>query len=198
MLISLPALCIPSSTLLAMPPQTSADEPNNPALTIRQRDVAARFQNLEKLLLRLSEIEAAENPTRAALLQQAAKLGKQQQLSNLLADAASNLGSDQLSDAIDRQKVSLSSLESLLKLLQSEDREKRIRNEREQVRRWIEETNRLLRMQGSLRGRTEGGEDLKQAAQSQRELLKKANEISDSISPQDNESKDPASEEESD
>ncbi|MFN3191086.1 MAG: hypothetical protein ACE361_11225 [Aureliella sp.] len=167
--------------------QQQATEANNPELTNRQKDVAERFQNLERLLLRLSEIEAADNPTRAALLQQAAKLGKQQKLSNLLADAASNLGSDQLSDAIDRQKISLSSLESLLKLLQSEDREKRIRNEREQVRRWIEETNRLLRMQGSLRGRTEGGQDLKQAADAQKQLLEKASEIAESISPQSDE-----------
>lgn len=162
---------------------SSAQEGGNPALANKQRDVADRFKALEKLLLRSSEIGAAENPTRSALLQQAAKLGKQKQLADLLAKAASSLNENQLSEALNQQKISRENLQTLLELLQSENREKRIRDERDQVRRWIEETNRLLRMQGSLRGRTEGGQKTEEAARDQERLLDKAKDISKSLDP---------------
>ncbi|MEZ6136840.1 MAG: hypothetical protein R3C53_18245 [Pirellulaceae bacterium] len=146
-----------------------------------QQAVAVRFARLEDLLLRSAELEAGENPTRAALLQQAVQLSKQAQLSGLLADAASNLERKQYSDAIEQQKSSREALKRLLELLQLENREERVREKRDQVRRWIEETDRLLRLQSSLRGRTEGGADSEQAASDQDKLANKAKDIVDDL-----------------
>ncbi len=72
--------------------------------------MAGRFARLEDLLLRSAELESAENPTRAALLQQAVQLSKQAQLSDLLAKAASNLEKRQFSEAIEQQKTSRENL----------------------------------------------------------------------------------------
>ncbi len=142
-----------------------------------QKSVAERFSRLEMLLLRSADLEAADNPTRAALLQQAVQLSKQAELTDLLADAAARLEQGQYSEAIEKQKSSRESLKRLLELLQSENREQRIREQRDEVRRWIEETDRLLRLQSSLRGRTEGGQSIERAAQDQEKLTRKASEI---------------------
>ncbi len=47
------------------------------ALQTKQRQLVERFQKLEELFLRMSELEAVSNPTHAGLLMQAAQLSKQ-------------------------------------------------------------------------------------------------------------------------
>ncbi len=163
------------------PAPAAAQNVSPPPLASEQKKVAERFSRLEALLLRSADLEAGENPARAALLQQAVQLSKQAELTEQLADAATRLEQGQFSEAIERQKTSRENLKRLLELLQSENREKRIREERDEVRRWIEETDRLLRLQSSLRGRTEGGQDTEQAAKDQEKLADKANNISQEL-----------------
>jgi hypothetical protein len=151
-------------------------------LALEQAQVAERYKRLEELLLKLAELESANNPTRAALLQQAAQLGKQGQLNELLNRAAKNLEDGRLSQAVEDQKTSRESLNRLLELLQSENRQDRVREQRETVKRWIEETDRLRRLQSSLRGRTEGGQATEKAAQDQDKLAQKAREIARDVS----------------
>ncbi len=166
-------------------PGASAQAENSPPpLVGDQKSVAERFRRLEILLLRSADLESGENPARAALLQQAVQLSKQAELTQLLAEAAERLEQGQFSEAIEKQKLSRESLKRLLELLQSENREQRIREERDEVRRWIEETDRLLRLQSSLRGRTEGGQEIEQAAQDQQKLTNQAGEIADELKSQ--------------
>ncbi len=162
------------------PPSAEPKLSENP-LALEQAQVAERFKKLESLLIKSAELESASNPTRAAILQQAAQLGKQSQLSELLARAAKSLQQKQFSQAIDDQKSSRDNLKRLLELLQSENRHDRIREQKEEVKRWIEETDRLLRLQISQRGRTEGGQDARQASKDQGKLADKANEIAEGM-----------------
>ncbi|HBE67868.1 MAG TPA: hypothetical protein DDW52_06940 [Planctomycetaceae bacterium] len=150
-------------------------------LAQRQTRLAAQILELEKTLLRSSELEALENPTRAALLRQAVQLSKEVQLAANLAEASKALGGERYSDAITRQQQAGKHLSDILQLLQSENRSQRVREEREKVRRWIEETDRLLRMQGALRGRTEGGQNMEAAEQNQQRLSEKAQDIADDL-----------------
>ncbi len=178
----------------------SPDREQADPLTTEQQLVAGRYKKLEELLLRSAELESAENPARSALLQQAAQLGKQSQLADLLANAATRLEKKQYSQALDDQRASRENLKRLLELLQSENRGERVREQRDQVRRWIEETDRLLRLQKSLSGRTEGGQEMQQASGDQNKLSNKAKEIAkelgsdkeakDQKSPQDKKSAD--------
>ncbi len=169
---------LPNESSRAQVSSPAAAETETPdRLVSGQKGLADRFSRLEDLLLRSAELEAGENPTRAALLQQAVQLGKQAQLTELLAGAASKLEKKQYTEAIEQQKRGKENLKRLLELLQSENREKRVREQRDQVRRWIEETDRLLRLQSSLRGRTEGGQDAGQAAGDQSKLANKASDI---------------------
>ncbi len=69
-------------------------------------------------------------------------------------------------------------------MLQSENRADRVREQKDQVRRTIEETERLLRLESSLRGRTEGGGQTDKAASDQQKLAEKAAQIAKDISPE--------------
>lgn len=166
----------PTFHLHAQDNESATREQADP-LTTDQQQIAGRYKKLEELLLRSAELESAENPARSALLQQAAQLGKQAQLADLLVRAATRLDKKQYSQALEDQKTSRENLKRLLELLQSENRGERVREQRDQVRRWIEETDRLLRMQKSLSGRTEGGQEMQQAAGDQNKLSNKAQEI---------------------
>ncbi|GAB5405058.1 MAG: hypothetical protein Aurels2KO_32890 [Aureliella sp.] len=173
---------------------SSGETPVSERLSNQQLSIANRVADLENLLLRSSELEAAENPTRASLLRRAVQLSKQVQLASSLAAAAEKLGGEQYSDAISQQQLAKKNLAQILTLLQSENRGQRVREEREQVRRWIEETDRLLRMQGALRGRTEGGQDLEAARRNQEQLKAKASEIADDLLGEETDPNQPAEE----
>jgi hypothetical protein len=170
-------LVIPGSLVSGLSAQ-EAENTTEVNLAANQQQLADQLVKLESLLLRSADLESVDNPTRAALLQQAVAVSKQSQLVDTLLKAAKNLSASQLSEAVENQKISRDTLKRLLELLQSENREQRVREQRDQVRRWIEETDRLLRMQSSLRGRTEGGQALDQAAEDQGRLSQKAQQIS--------------------
>ncbi len=167
-------------------------------LSTKQSDVAERYKRLEELLIKIAEMESTENPTRSALLQQAAQLGKQSQIADLLARAASSLDKQQYSQAIEDQKTAKENLKRLLELLQSENRPDRVREERDQVQRWIEEADRLRRLQSSLRGRTEGGQQTEKAAADQAKLAEKADQIAKEIAGEDPNAKSPDKDDKSD
>ncbi len=175
--------------------QDSAQAPADPGaqdntLASGQTQLATRFKKLEGILLRSAEIEAVSNPTRAELMRKAAALAKQVQLSDSLVRAARSLEQKQYSQAIEDQKASLENLNKILELLQSENRTDRVREQRDQIRRTIEETERLLRLQSSLRGRTEGGSQTDKAASDQQKLAEKAAQIAKDLNPDAPESKD--------
>jgi len=60
-------------------PQDPAEElkKEQNALATEQKALATQYANLEEIFLRMSQLEAATNPTRAALLMQAAQMSKQ-------------------------------------------------------------------------------------------------------------------------
>ena len=157
------------------------------ALDQEQRILADRFSKLEELFIRMSELEVASNPTRASLLQQAAQLSKQLSTLQRLQSAADLLAKGQYSQAIKEQESTKDSMTKLLELLQSENRQSRIRDERERIEALIKDIQRIERLQRSLRGRTEGGQDKDTAQRDQEDIRKQAEETEKGLTP-DNES----------
>ena len=84
----------------------------------QQRQLAAQYAKLEELFLRMSELEAASNPTRSGLLLQAAQLSKQLATQQRLLQASDLLAKGQFSRAITEQEASRENLKKLLELLQ--------------------------------------------------------------------------------
>jgi hypothetical protein len=155
------------------------------ALDQEQRILADRFSKLEELFIRMAELEAAANPTRASLLQQAAQLSKQLSTLQRLQSAADLLAKGQYSQAIKEQESTKDGLTKLLELLQSENRQSRIRDDRERIEALIKDIQRIERLQRSLRGRTEGGQDAQSAKRDQEDIRKQAEATEKSLTPED-------------
>ncbi len=139
-------------------------------LTERQTGLANRYQRLEELLLRLAEVEAVENPERSALLRRAARQSRDKFVLDKMRSASLSLKTLEFQNAVNSQGQASDELSSLLKLLLSEDRSKRIRDEKERYAKLAKELKRALSAQRSTRARTENDADLDQLENEQRAI----------------------------
>jgi hypothetical protein len=147
----------------------------------RQAGVAERYQRLEELLLRLADVEAAENPERAALLRRAARQSRDKFVLEKLQSASSSLQTQQFQKAVENQELAEQELSALLNLLLSEDRSKRIRNEKERYARLIKDLKRNLNNQRSARARTENGADIEEVKDEQEAITQRSQELKDQL-----------------
>jgi hypothetical protein len=149
----------------------------NDDLARRQERVASKYSQLEALMLKMAQLEAATNPRQAALLTQAIEQSKKNGTKLDLEKIAALLGKGQLKDAVDGQVKAEKSLEELLKLLQSEDRGERNKSEQEKLKEQIKEVQRMIRLQQGIQGQNEGGGDAKRVAEEQEKLERRAEEF---------------------
>lgn len=159
-----------------------AQETNNrTTLGDRQASVAQRFQKLQDLLLRLAEIEAAENPERAALLRRAARQASDQFILQKLKTASDSLETEEFQKAVENQEAATKDLGSLLTLLMSEDRSERIRAEKDRVQQMVKDLKRTLNNQRSVRARTENGVDLEQLKSEQKSVTERGDALNNQM-----------------
>ena len=162
-------------------------DPSGPAstsrttLSDRQTSVAARFEKLQELLLRLAEMEAVENPERAALLRRAARQASDQFILEKLKTASESLETEEFQKAVENQEAAAKELGSLLTLLMSEDRSERIRAEKDRVQQMVKDLKRTLNNQRSVRARTENGADLEQLEKEQKSVTERGKELSEQM-----------------
>lgn len=150
-------------------------------LALSQSELADKYARLEKLLLRMAEFDQADNPHRAELLKKAFSLGKSRGIQTQYEALVTLLRDEQFGDAIGRQKSLRGDLDNLLRLLSTEDRADRAKNERARVREYIREIERLERMQRSVQGRTEGGADEKEVTGEQHDTAERTRALEERI-----------------
>ena len=150
-------------------------------LVQQQKQLAQRFGKLEELFIRMSELEAAANPTRAGLLMQAAKMSKQLATLQRLSVAGDLLALGQYTRAIQEQEAGRENLKKLLELLQSENRSTRLRDERARLEDIQKEIRRLEQIQRGQTARTESGQDLKQAAADQKDIKEQLDKVASDL-----------------
>ena len=167
-------ICLLQSLSIAQSPQPNTDKSNTDKptdqLKQQQSQLATQYANLEEVFLRMSEIEAATNPTRAGLLMQAAQMSKQLATQQRMLQAGDLLGKGQFSRAIPEMEASKENLKKLLELLQSENRSSRIKDERKMLEEVLKDIRRIENIQRATRGRTESGQDTQSAANDQKDL----------------------------
>ena len=95
-------------------------------LALEQQRIAEKYKHLEDVLLRMAELSAATDPRRAALLKKAVAQSKEQLIAVRFERLVELLGKDQLSRALENQTEVDQDLRSVLELLMSENRAKRI------------------------------------------------------------------------
>ncbi len=150
-------------------------------LELQQKQLAQRFGKLEELFIRMSELEAAANPTRAGLLMQAAQMSKQLATLQRLSVAGDMLSQGQFTRAIQEQEAGRENLRKLLELLQSENRSTRLRDERARLQEIQQEIRRLEQIQRGQTARTESGQDMKQAATDQKDIKQQLDKVASDL-----------------
>ena len=173
----------------------SASAGTDDALAQRQASVAARFAKLEELLLRLADMEVRENPERAALLRRVARQSRERFVLEKLRGASTLISKGQLTGALDDQEAATDELRDLLKLLMSEDRSNRIRDEKKRIADLIKQLRLTERNERSVRARTENGIRMAEVQKEQQAIREKADALQDQMkTPEDRQNGDSAAE----
>jgi hypothetical protein len=160
---------------------TSSGPSATDELTLDQSRVSDRYARLEELMFKMASLEEASNPKRAALLRRAIEQSKERLTKTELETIVKLLSQKQLKRALDGQVAVQGDLKALLELLQSEDRADRLKSEQERIKDYIKQVDRLIRLQKSLQGQTEGGIDAKRLSKDQGDLATRTGDLAKQI-----------------
>ncbi len=138
-----------------------------------QAQVADRFRELEKVLLRMADLTAHTDPRRAALLRQAIAQSKDRDLDHKFDEVVELLKQDRLAPGVKNQDELKSELGRLLELLLSEDRGKRLESEKQRIRDYLRKVNQIIKDQKGLQAETADG------AESEKKLSPRQGELGD-------------------
>ena len=150
-----------------------ADKSKSPAgdqLSIDQARLADRFKRLEEVIGRLAELSAPTDPRRAKLLRDAIAQSREHDVSTRFEAVVKLLQDERLSAASTNQSELQKELEGLLGLLLKADRDRELSNQRERVKNYIKQVDRIIRMQKGVRARTEGGDKLPDLNKDQQQI----------------------------
>lgn len=131
-------------------------------LLLEQKELAEQYRLLEQKLFSLHEYEKDNNPLRSKLLKLAFIESQEKMTVDRFAKIVKLFEDSRLKDAEKNQLTALTELQSLLKLLESEDRSSRVRDEIKKNQEYLKEVQRLLRIQQGIRAQAENGTDLQE------------------------------------
>jgi len=179
--------------------QTKPDEPpgENPAaepssldeFALAQEQIRGKYQRFEQVLLRMSELTAASDPKRAALLRKAVGQSKEKLIGLQLERVVEVLKQDRLANAVSQQSDLEQDLAGLLELLLTEQRSQKLKDEREKIKEQIRQLTELINKQQQLQGQTAGGADAERLAESQEKLKGQAHKLAEDMQEAENDRK---------
>jgi hypothetical protein len=163
-------------------PAAKAKEPTAiEKLKLRQQQIARDFQHLQDVLLRMAELSAATDPQRAALLRKAVQTSEEKLMRVQFQSLVELIDEGRLSRAIENQEVLLKDLGTLLELLLSEDRNRRLKSEKARIREYLKRISQIIKQQKDIQGRTTGGGDPKPLADQQGKVAGKTGRLAGDI-----------------
>lgn len=150
----------------------------SPALSEKEQALSGKYDQLEAILLRMAEMNATTNPRRATLLKKVIAESKDRLIPLRFEEIVAILQKSRFTQAIDAQTGLEKDLGELLKLLESENREKLRVAEKEKIKEVLKEIEELILQQRSLKGRTTETENLKSVAKDQEKIGDKTRTLS--------------------
>ncbi len=161
--------------------------PDVKQLAIHQGAIADKYTKLEKLLEDMARIETVTDPRRAALLMKALQLSKENLTGVKLDKCVKSLEQFEAKNKAERegllglQRETQQDMKALLEMLLSENRSDRLKREQDRIREYIKEVERILRLQKSVQGRTEGGGEPGEMAKDQGKVAERTGELAKQI-----------------
>jgi hypothetical protein len=170
-----------ASPLFADDKGAADDLPVTPeaVLAAQQLQLATKLSRIRDLFDDLRQFEEDVNPRRAKLLKQARKTSDEPH--NSMTEVVINLSRQDLRKALVGQKFTIEKLEELLALLKQEDRGERIKTERQRIKEYIKEIERLQRIQRALRGQNESGAEADRLAKGQEGVANRTKDLDSRI-----------------
>jgi hypothetical protein len=174
-------------------PESSKEKPGAEAasadkLALEEQRVADKYKHLEEVMLQMAELSAQTDPRRAALLKKAIAQSKEQLIESRIERLIEFLEKDQLSRAIENQTQLDQELRSLLDMLLSENRAKRIQSEKARIREYLKRLSAILKQEKDVQARTADRDDAKLLAGQQGKIAEKTGGLAKDI--QNNEESD--------
>jgi hypothetical protein len=167
-------------------PESPKDKPAAGAasadkLALEEQRIADKYKHLEEVMLQMAELSAQTDPRRAALLKKAIAQSKEQLIEVRIERLMEFLEKDQLSRAIENQTQLDQDLRSLLEMLLSENRAKRIQSEKARIREYLKQLSNILRQEKDVQARTADRDDPKLLAGQQGKIAEKTGGLAKDI-----------------
>ena len=159
----------------AQPTQPKASE--DPSLEEKQRIVHDQWKRLEEILLRMSETTALTDPDRAELIKKVIAQGKQKMIDPQFQTLTDLLKDGEISRALDNQKDLRADLNDLLKVLETENRMRRVKSEKERIKGYIKDLEKLIAGQRNLQNQTMNSDDVQKLSGQQTKLSEMAESL---------------------
>ncbi|OHB85733.1 MAG: hypothetical protein A2V98_18275 [Planctomycetes bacterium RBG_16_64_12] len=171
----------PSEANPAVPGAATAEPSAADGLSVRQQQIADNFQHFQDLLLRMAELSEMTDPRRAALLRKAVHESEQRLIGVQFESLVDLLGKERLSRAVENQADLERDLQTLLELLLSENRARRLDSEKTRVREYLKRLNRIIKEQKGIQGQTAGSGQPEPLADQQQKLADNTGDLAKDI-----------------
>ena len=158
-----------------------AEQDSKDDIAAAQKRIAERYKSLRDKLTHMADLLAPTNPRQAALLREAVSKSNDLGIDERLEKVAALLRDQQLSAGVRSQTELQRDLAKILDLLLSEDRGKRLENEKERVKNYLKWLNGLIKEQKSLEAETGRNDDVKPLADRQGQLADRTAELANKI-----------------
>jgi hypothetical protein len=176
---------VKSSNAPAAAPAVKPKSPAADQLSVDEARLADRFKRLEAVIGRLAELSAPTDPRRAKLLREAIAQSREQDVNTRFESIVKLLQDERLSNASTNQTELQKELDALLGVLLKADRDKELSSQRERIKNYIKQVDRIIRMQKGVRARTEGGDELKGLGSDQKNIATDTGKLGSDISKTD-------------
>ncbi len=162
--------------------ESSGQSVDEAALILAEQSaLAGQYRLLEEKLFSLYEYERDSNPMRSGLLKRAYLQSQEQMTAGQLDVVAELISGGDLKQAEAKQAKVLTDLNALLKLLESEDRGKRVRDDIRRNQVYLKEVERILRIQRGIRTQAEADGDAKRLEESQEKTADRTGSLAGEI-----------------
>ena len=177
------------------PPDSAADPPEKSTAkdpqTLRNEQIAVsgRYARFERMLMQMADILGRQDPERADLLRKTLGKGREDQVREDLEKAIALLESGELGAASETQTELIQSFQSLMKLLQSEDRRSAVERERERLNGLLKDLRNVIGEQRSARSAAQNEESPSNAAPGQQKAIDGTEKLLEEMREHDDEGK---------
>ncbi|RIK83598.1 MAG: hypothetical protein DCC67_05765 [Planctomycetota bacterium] len=176
----------PPAAAGAAEPTAEVPSSGDASLAQSEAQLKQRYDRLELLASRLGELSAATQPRRAALLRELISQSRGRDVAGQFDRVIEAMEQESYSTALERQNALEADLQKLLDLLLQEDRDRQIESQRKRISRYLQDLNRLIRLQRGVKARTDAGDDAARLAEDQQRVGQRTKQLGDEIEENEN------------